>query len=329
MVIDIAQPAAVQRSSFSSRDAEEVTEFYRQTYVDHRTRFGSVRDRDGSVDAVTAGVPGLVASDVRSGIDYSLVPTGPWGSYLVSILRRGRMRLHHGGEELLVSPGEAVIFPHDAPLEAEVVDLHVRLLQLPTGRLDQVADEVAGVPVGALRFDAMTAVSPAMATYWRSVMTLASGALLAEDSPMNWPLVAEEMVRTISVAALHVFPNTSMTRHHLAGPGQVAPAALRRAVAYVDAHADRPVTLSEIATAAGTGARALQYAFRRHHGTTPLGYARRVRLEHAHRELQAADPARGATVGAIAARWGFAKADRFTAAYRGVFGVLPRDTLRS
>ena len=80
---------------------------------------------------------------------------------------------------------------------------------------------------------------------------------------------------------------------------------------------------------AGTGARALQYAFRRHHGTTPLGSLRRVRLEHAHRELQAADPTRGATVAAIAARWGFARADRFATAYRETFGVLPRDTLRS
>ena len=145
---------------------------------------------------------------------------------------------------------------------------------------------------------------------------------------MNSPLVAEEMIRTAAVAALHVFPNTTMTRQHTPGPGAVGPPALRRAVAFIDANAHRPVTLSDIAAAAGTGSRAIQVAFRRHYDTTPLGYVRRVRLEHAHRDLQAGDPTRGDTVAAIAARWGFAKPDRFAAYYRAAYATLPSHTLR-
>ncbi|GII04215.1 helix-turn-helix domain-containing protein [Planobispora takensis] len=57
-----------------------------------------------------------------------------------------------------------------------------------------------------------------------------------------------------------------------------------------------------IAEAVGTSARAIQYAFRRHHDTTPTGYLARVRLERAHRELQAVDPSAGTTVAAIAHR---------------------------
>ncbi|PWW25268.1 prepilin-type processing-associated H-X9-DG protein [Geodermatophilus normandii] len=104
---------------------------------------------------------------------------------------------------------------------------------------------------------------------------------------------------------------------------------LRRAVAFVDGHASLPITVTDIARAAGVGPRALQLAFARHLGLSPTAYLRRVRLECAHRELQAADPTTGDTVAAIARRWGFARPDRFTVAYRATYGVLPSHTLRT
>jgi transcriptional regulator GlxA family with amidase domain len=75
--------------------------------------------------------------------------------------------------------------------------------------------------------------------------------------------------------------------------------------------------------------RALQYAFRRYRDTTPLQYARTVRLEHAHRDLRNAGPADGVTVAAVAARWGFANPGRFSADYRAVYGRNPFRTLRA
>jgi transcriptional regulator GlxA family with amidase domain len=104
---------------------------------------------------------------------------------------------------------------------------------------------------------------------------------------------------------------------------------VRRAAAFIDDHAGQPVTMPAVAAAAGVTARALQYAFRCHYDTTPMGYLRRVRLERAHRELQAADPATGATVGEIARRWGWASPANFATAYRKDFGVSPSHTLRT
>ncbi|WP_308405175.1 helix-turn-helix transcriptional regulator [Streptomyces sp. B93] len=97
----------------------------------------------------------------------------------------------------------------------------------------------------------------------------------------------------------------------------------------MDDHADQPLTVAEIAAAAHVTVRALQYAFRRHLGTTPLAYLRRTRLAHAHRDLQAADPLGGATVADIAARWGFAHPGRFAALYRDAYGTSPSHTLHS
>ncbi|MCH1867003.1 helix-turn-helix domain-containing protein [Nocardioides sp. CFH 31398] len=106
------------------------------------------------------------------------------------------------------------------------------------------------------------------------------------------------------------------------------PATLRRAVEHIEAHAGEALTLGEIARTARASPRAVQYAFRRYRGTTPTGYLRRVRLEGAHRDLVRGDPTTGDTVAAIAARWGFAKAGRFSALYAAAYGRPPSHTLR-
>jgi transcriptional regulator GlxA family with amidase domain len=123
-----------------------------------------------------------------------------------------------------------------------------------------------------------------------------------------------------------------MTVPYLPGPGWVTPAAVRAAAAFIDAHADQPVSLEQIAAAAGSTGRALQYAFRRHYGTTPIGYLRRIRLDHARADLRAAAPDSDttiATIATIARRWGWASPSQFTAAYQRRFGVPPSRTLHS
>lgn len=138
-----------------------------------------------------------------------------------------------------------------------------------------------------------------------------------------------QLVDLIAATALAVFPNMTMTREYTPSEGGVAPAAVRRAMAYIEGHAREPVTLTDIADAVGTTGRAVRAAFRRHVGRTPMRYLRQVRLERAHRDLQAADPAAGATVAAVAERWGFTQAARFSEFYRKTFGVPPSSTLRS
>jgi len=95
----------------------------------------------------------------------------------------------------------------------------------------------------------------------------------------------------------------------------------------IDGTAHTDITLTDIAAAAFVTARSVQLAFRRYLGCTPMDYLRRVRLDGAHRQLLAADPGRE-TVTAVAYRWGFSSASRFTIYYRRVYGVLPSHTLR-
>nr|WP_090279061.1 helix-turn-helix transcriptional regulator [Mycolicibacterium komanii]CRL74811.1 transcriptional regulator containing an amidase domain and an AraC-type DNA-binding HTH domain protein [Mycolicibacterium komanii] len=116
-------------------------------------------------------------------------------------------------------------------------------------------------------------------------------------------------------------------RNHV-DPTRVQSALLRRAITFINENAHREITLRDIATAVNVTPRSVQYAFRRHLGTTPLEYLRRVRLDRAHRELQIADP-RSDTVMAIAGRWGFTHAGRFSGVYKRAYGTPPSETLRA
>ena len=106
------------------------------------------------------------------------------------------------------------------------------------------------------------------------------------------------------------------------------PQTLRQAIAFIDDNAHLDIRLTDIAAAIGVPPRTVQYTFRRHLGATPLGYLRRVRLQRAHRDLQAADPAVD-TVMAIAGRWRFGHPGRFSRAYKDAFGSSPSLTLRT
>lgn len=317
----------VLRSSISSAVEEEITEFMRQTFVGARSRFAHGRD-DARFAVETGEAPVIAGDRIRSTLDYSQT-TDPFDYMLFFVVNGGRVQMGSPATgEAHLERGGAVLCPVGVPVDFDMHDIDLSVLRLPIRRLEQTAEEIDGVAGSQLRFDALTPVSPAMHRYWRAVVATTTGALLEKDSPLSHPLLAEEMTRHAAIAALHTFPNTTMTGVYAPGPGRMTPATFRRATEHIEGHAHEPLTLPEVAAAAGVGVRALQYAFRQHLDTTPMGYLRRVRLERAHRELQAADPARGDTVAAVAARWGFATPSGFTAAYRARFGLPPGATLR-
>jgi transcriptional regulator GlxA family with amidase domain len=177
-------------------------------------------------------------------------------------------------------------------------------------------------------FTAPQPSSPELAGYWDAVLRHVHDDVLADDALIGDPLVVADVAQRLAAAVLTVFPNTARDRDH-AEPHWTGPAVLRRAMEFMDEHAHEPISIDDVAAAARVGPRALQQAFRRHRGTTPLEYLREVRMERAHRDLTDADPTRGDTVAAAAARWGFPHAGRFSVQYRERYGRSPRTTLRS
>jgi transcriptional regulator GlxA family with amidase domain len=88
-----------------------------------------------------------------------------------------------------------------------------------------------------------------------------------------------------------------------------------------------PLTVAEVADAAGCGIRALQIAFRRFRGTTPMGALQRARLDQARTEMLRSG--RTDSLARIAAAHGFSNQTRFTRLFRRRYGVSPSDMLRN
>jgi AraC-like DNA-binding protein len=317
----------VQRSEFSSRDEGEVEEFIRQMYIGNHTRFVAVNE-EARFTATVAEVGGIAADRIRTTVDYWAM-TEPFSYFFFIALHHGRMHVKSGRDELRLAAGNALFYPMHVPLDVGVFDTAARVLRLPAARLAAAAEESAGIDPAGLRFESVTPVTRAMGQHWLALMDLASNALLADDSVMAHPVLAEELTRTVAVTALHTFPNTAMNAPYEPGPGWVPPATVRRAADFMQAHAEQPLTLNEVAAEAGVTGRALQYAFRRYYGTTPIGYLRRIRLERADAELRAATPDSGVQVGAVARKWGWASPSQFSLAYQERFGVRPSHTLKS
>jgi AraC-like DNA-binding protein len=105
-----------------------------------------------------------------------------------------------------------------------------------------------------------------------------------------------------------------------------APANVKRAEEFMRANAREPVTIEAVANAAGCSIRALQLAFRRFRGTTPMAALQRVRLEAARAEMLRIE--RAQSLARIAAEHGFSNPSRFAQMFRRAYGAYPSELLR-
>jgi AraC-like DNA-binding protein len=326
----------VQRTEMTTRDMDVIADLISRLYVEHQARFRCPDPArvDAGARAATTGL--LEAVVVRyQGFDYhaSVSPpddlVGPPDDFFAPVTLTGTGTLTTAREQVRFTRGDVFLNPTDRPYTADMHDCSFALLRVPRPVADDLAEERTGLPAADLRFESIAPVSASARVLWSHTVAFICRELLSSGITETSPIMAYEMTRLAAAALLETFPNTSMTAAYIPGPGRVPSATVRRAAAFIYDHAGQPVTMPEVAAAAGVTARALQYAFRCHYDTTPTGYLRRVRLERAHRQLQAADPATGATVGEIARRWGWASPANFAAAYRKHFGVSPSHTLRT
>jgi AraC-like DNA-binding protein len=259
--------------------------------------------------------------------------TDPLEEPTFGTLLRGQMRVQAGGlGEAALRQGDSFMFPSSQRISGEFENCEIATVRLPRDRTAAIAATRSGIEPGELRFDSIMPVSPGTSRYWYSLVAYLGRQLITPDlqAPLRHSaLLQSSALDMLAAAALTVFPNTAMTAEEGPDPGRVAPTAVRRAVEFIDEHADRDISAADIAAAAHVTIRTVQLAFRRHLDTTPSAYLRRVRLDRAHQQLCVASPGDGVTVTEIAIRWGFASPSRFAASYRDTYGVLPSHTLRS
>lgn len=320
----------VRRAKLVTRDMDQIAELLDRMYVEHRAQIRRIRDTEpqASMHGVQAGP--LKACWVRlPGIEYYAADADTGDDLMAMVSTRGHGDLVADRERLRVTRSEVFLAPPGQPYDGRFRSYAGSLLQIPMAAAARLAEAQTGLPAAQLRFESMAPVSESAAALLTRTVMFGCGQLIDSGVTEVSPLLVQEMTRLTAAVLLATFPNTTMTMSYVPGPGWVPPAAVRQAAAFIEGHADQPVSLAEIAAAAGVTGRALQYAFRRHYSTTPSGYLRRIRLEHARHELRAAQPGSGVTVAAVARQWGWANPAHFAAAYRRQFDQPPSQTLRT
>jgi len=101
----------------------------------------------------------------------------------------------------------------------------------------------------------------------------------------------------------------------------------KRAVEFIRANLNQPLTLQILSSEIGISPRSLIYSFREFLGMGPMEYYKSNRLNAVRQCLKTAN-ANTDTVVVIAKRWGFRHMGHFSADYRAMFGELPSETLQ-
>jgi AraC-like DNA-binding protein len=316
--------AALQRYSFESADSDVTAEFITAAYGAKTRMSGLAPAHPFRLSRLEVGQFALDTVVAPLKLDYT---SEPWVAVLVMDLVAGTAERTIGSLVEQAGPGD--VFMVCQPALANRLwtqDATSNVATLGPALLAQVtATAPARVP-DPIRFTGYQPVSADAAVRWQSIYRYVTG-LLASPEAGTQPLSVGNAGRLLAATMLATFPNTALADPTIEDRRDASTGALRRAIAFMDEHAGDDISVAAIAAAASVTIRAIRLAFRRHLDTTPSAYLRQIRLEHARRDLLAADPGR-ATVTAIAARWGFAHPERFTARYRDLFGVLPYQTLR-
>jgi AraC-like DNA-binding protein len=315
-----AQTAVAAAQTYVTHDIDAARDFLSGQFMGHvptvRGPFADFRMRVRSVDHGP-----FVRYDLahRSTVESA---NEPYAGFLIGRVLDGRVRFQLGHDDVRVGPGELYLYPQGIDLvstwESTSVD---DVVLAPEAMVEAGASlGLTGPPL----LDATRPVDPELVRQWQRTTDYVDQVSASIDLSA-YPLIAHQLSRLLAAVVLTIYPQRAAL--DLPGEGRAGSAVLRRALAYVEDHADEPVGLVELASAAGVGPRALQQAFRRQLDTTPTEYARRVRLDRAYRDLVAGDPSRGDTVADIAARWGFVHLGRFAAEVRAAYGRSPRTVL--
>ncbi|MGP3978864.1 AraC family transcriptional regulator [Streptomyces sp. 8N114] len=318
------------RTLVRSDDLDETRELISTAYSPYELR---VLNRPGDFSAWYAegGFPGVTLSALSYGTE-TLVAPEPLSTYLlVCQVHRGRVRVESPGrEEQFVDTGDTyVLDPHRRFKVFWGAGARMTTIRLSREVVDRAAGEALGRegPVRA-RFALGGPLSPAAAESWSGISAAVHREVMAGGVAHTNPLVAAQLTQAAAAALMathRLLPASEPVRR----TGNVAHPAVRRAIQLIEERSDQPLTLSDLAVAAKLSPRALQEAFQRYVGRTPLAYLREVRLDRAHRDLVAADADGPVTVAEIAFRWGFSNLGRFANWYRRRYGHAPSVTLRT
>jgi AraC-like DNA-binding protein len=263
---------------------------------------------------------------VRFGSE-AMVDPGALGAYHVNVPLSGRVASACGSRQTIATVSSGVVF---TPREHTVLpwwseDAAQICIKIAKTAVETELEALLGHPIGHdIRFALALDLATAPAASWLGTLRLMIEELDRPDGLLGRSHHHRDYLeKTLIAGLLHTQPHDYL--EELLTPSAPArPRTVKRVIDLIEANPESNYSLTDLARHAGVGARRLQIAFQETLNTTPTGYLRRVKLEHARADLLTGDHG----VASTAYRWGFTHPGRFAALYRTTFGEPPSETLR-
>ena len=316
-----AYPLIRSRSATEARDlvGRALSPHHLQVRTDARAfeaRHNQIRLHETAINVLSYGAEVEIDPGERG--DY----------YLLQLPLQGRARVRCNDQEAWVHPEVmSVLQPRARTRMVWSSDCAMIMLQVPSQTL-RAAWQADDGPLPALRLT-RSRQDPAVAAWWQALGDMTRNLHQHGAQWLRHPAAFAAMEGFLISGLDLLRPDGSADGQAAAPLAQAQGSRLQRAVDHIHAHAHEGLTLAGIAAAACISPRALEAAFRRRYDSTPLAYARDVRLERVREALQlAARAGHAASVTDIALRHGFIHMGRFAAYYKQRFGCSPSASLR-
>lgn len=310
------EPAALRLNRyFESRDVDDTRERISAVLQPHQLEpTGRVRRIRSHMDCIRFG--GTVIGALDFGDEMDVVVDEMEGYYLFVYSLRGHADVQAMGECVSIGQSRgAVCIPGERFAGRFSSDCEQFFLRVDRATL------TAHTGVDLMRFDPRLDLGRPELAPWLHQFRLLAGQPELIDLAHRDDRIAIELERLLISLLLAGQPHRPADR---ADPVGIAPVVVRRAEAWIEAHACEPIRLADIAAAVGVPVRTLLDGFHRFRGIGPMRSVRERRLDEARRRLLTGEP----RVADVALDCGFAHLGRFSRTYRDRFGENPSDTLR-
>ena len=317
------------RELSGAQDFDQVTEVVGRAFKPHAM---TLRDPDRALNThlYSKKLGRISLHMLEYGAQVKVEPDCFEGFVLVEIPLRGGGRYRCGRESLDGDTAHAVVMSPGKPVH---LDLAPSLSQLIVKVDQQLIDRTCAAHLGCqarepVSFDLGLDLNGHAGRAWMSTLRHAIDGSETFPELLDNAIYCAHIEQMLIDALLYAHPHNLSHRFALthALPA-VAPAYVRRAVDYLEAHAAEPVTVESLAEAVGVSARALFNAFRSTYDQTPMGYLRELRLHRVREALLEGAP-HAESLTQLAMQWGFFHYGRFAQYYGERFGERPQDTLR-
>jgi AraC-like DNA-binding protein len=235
------------------------------------------------------------------------------------VVLEGEAVLERGGESVRLGRDDVGLLPFGEAVLLRWDTVAIDAFSLASSSVASLLG-VLGRPL-RLTTPRLTPSSPILATVWRDTARLLANRVLTAADAYDRDLLRTQMIGALTASTIEAFGLSEQTEDVAEDKRRLVRS---RAEAFMRDRLQEPISIPDIARAAGVSLRGLQLAYQQHGDVSPVLRLRQLRLEAARSTLL-----RGGrdSVAAVARRFGYSNAGRFAAHYRDHFGESPSATL--